>query len=133
MPTPSSSQVAYYLPNALDVSSIYCPDAPTPEPEPPSPAPPLDERSAPGGWCALFDASGCIRDESTDHHRSVHAYRFNLSSFLKAMWQHWQHTRFQNSSCLRASSLVISWLAANPCAVLGRSMRCVCCSPNYYT
>jgi len=62
--------VAYYLPNALDVTALYSPDAAPPPEDPSALAQPLGaETLRPGGWCALFDAGGCVRDPATDRHR----------------------------------------------------------------
>jgi hypothetical protein len=75
---PPPSQVAYYLPNALDASSIYAPD-PSAGPPPAPEAEPLggSEALAPGGWCAAFDAAGCVRDAAADAHRAGVAANFS--------------------------------------------------------
>ncbi|GBF95503.1 hypothetical protein Rsub_07853 [Raphidocelis subcapitata] len=66
--------VAYYLPNALDAASIYVPE-PFPEDEP-DPEPAADELHRPGGWCAMFDAGGCVRDAAAERHRAGVAANF---------------------------------------------------------
>ncbi|KAI8475158.1 MAG: hypothetical protein J3K34DRAFT_517600 [Monoraphidium minutum] len=74
--------VAYYLPNALDVSAIYSPDADAERAAAAADFAALaeglasDERTAPGGWCALFDAGGCVRDGGADRHRAGVAANF---------------------------------------------------------
>lgn len=74
--------MAYYLPNAIDTSALYSPD---PEAERAAAAADLealadglasDERVAPGGWCAAFDASGCVRGGAADRHRAGVARNF---------------------------------------------------------
>jgi hypothetical protein len=75
-------QVAYYLPNALDVAAVYCPDADAERAAAAADFEALagglssDERLAPGGWCALFDAGGCVRDGSAERHRAGVARNF---------------------------------------------------------
>ncbi len=78
--------MSYYLPNAIDAASIYIPNPP-PTLDAHAPASPPDAAAASeaeaerellrrGGWCAMYNAGGCVDDGGAEAHRRGVARNF---------------------------------------------------------